>query len=137
MAAGLPVVELYGENTIYDLPEDGCLLADGTPGSLAESILALLNDKNKRDKLSADGRSYMKEFPLKRGFEEFKEIVDKCFEGGSLKCKIEKTRYMKRPVISKKIYRNEDDVFFTSCEVDNRSPLRRKISKIKYILKEG
>ena len=38
MAAGLPVVELYKENNIYDMPDEGVLLARPTPEAIASAI---------------------------------------------------------------------------------------------------
>ena len=39
MAAGLPVVELYKENNLYDLPDEGVLLADTTPEADRKSVV--------------------------------------------------------------------------------------------------
>ena len=44
MATGLPVVEVYGENTVYDFPDDGCLLAERTSDSIAEALIKVLDD---------------------------------------------------------------------------------------------
>ena len=45
MAAGLPVVELWRENNLYDLSPKAVSLSDQTPESLAEGILRLLADQ--------------------------------------------------------------------------------------------
>ncbi|MFM9054121.1 MAG: glycosyltransferase, partial [Solirubrobacterales bacterium] len=44
MAAGLPVVELGGDNTILDLPEQGCLLAHPDPAAVAVALSRVLVD---------------------------------------------------------------------------------------------
>lgn len=137
MASGLPVVELYGENTIYDLTDRGCLLADRTPESVASALLELLNDSEKRKKLSVDGRKYMEKYPIERGFQEFKDIVEKSINGETILKDSIKKRYDGKRIVSKHDYTVSSDVYFTPWKEDNRSPLRRKISKIKYILREG
>lgn len=79
MAAGLPVVDLFGENTVYDLPEDGCLLAEPSPEAIATAILNILNNDKLRSGMSKGGADYMKQFPLKKGFDQFADSFDKCF----------------------------------------------------------
>lgn len=76
MAAGLPVVELYRENNIYDLPDEGVLLSEPTPEAIASSIVYLLDNQDVRKKMSNFGKKYMKDFPLEKGFEQFLKAVD-------------------------------------------------------------
>lgn len=73
MAAGLPVVELYRENNLYDFPNDGCILAEPTPEAIATAILKVLNDKELQKEMSQAGIEYMKDYPLERGYEQFIE----------------------------------------------------------------
>lgn len=61
MAAGLPVVEFHRENTIYDLPEGGVLLARQDPSSLAGAMIEILQSPELRDRMSAAGRGFMKD----------------------------------------------------------------------------
>jgi hypothetical protein len=77
MAAGLPVVDLFLDNTIYDFPEDGCLLAEPTPESLASAILEIIDNKDLAKKLSVGGSKYMKDYPIEKGFRQFVSIVNK------------------------------------------------------------
>ena len=77
MAAGLPVVELYRENNLYDLPDQGVLLSQSTPEAIASSILYLLDHDEERERMSKFGVNYMKDYPLEKGFEQFVKIVDK------------------------------------------------------------
>ena len=77
MAAGLPVVELYRENNLYDLPEDGVVLAESSSCGIAYTILNLLNDENKLNDMSLFGPQYMKDYPLEKGFGQFVEAVDR------------------------------------------------------------
>ncbi len=82
MAAGLPVVELYKENNIYDMPDEGVMLAEPTPEAIASSIIDLLDHPEKREQMSKFGQNYMKDFPLERGFEQFVKNVNEVLEAG-------------------------------------------------------
>ena len=90
MAAGLPVVDLYRENNLYDIPEDGVLLAESTPEGLATAIIKVLDDKTLQKKMSEEGSKFMKDYPLERGFEDFYKAVcdilnDKKLDGEKVK----------------------------------------------------
>ena len=76
MAAGCPVVELYRENNLYDLPEEGVLLAESSPESVAAAILELLENDERNRKMQAFGPAFMKDLPLEKGFEQFVQAVD-------------------------------------------------------------
>ena len=76
MAAGLPVVELYRENNLYDLPDKGVLLAESSPASIASAILQLIDDQNKLNEMSSFGYTYMQNYPLEKGFAQFVSAVD-------------------------------------------------------------
>lgn len=82
MAAGLPVVEMYKENNIYDMPDGGVLLAEPTPEAIASSIIYLLDNPEKCKQMSEFGQDYMKNFPLEKGFEQFVSNVEKILETG-------------------------------------------------------
>ena len=75
MAAGLPVVELYKENNLYDLPDGGVLLSDTTPEAIASSVIHLLDNPEEAKKMSEFGTNYMKDFPLERGFGQIATVV--------------------------------------------------------------
>ena len=80
MAAGLPVVELYKENNIYDLPDEGVLLAEPTPEAIASAIVHLLDNPEECKKMSSFGKQFMKDYPLERGFEQFIKAVKDMLE---------------------------------------------------------
>lgn len=71
MAAGLPVVELYRDNTRFDLPSTACLLADQTPESMAKAIVTLLDDPSCCSQMGAAGRQHMQDRDISRGLEQF------------------------------------------------------------------
>ena len=80
MSAGLPVVELYRENNIYDLPDEGVLLSEPTPEAIASAIVHLLDNPEECKKMSDFGKQYMKDYPLERGFEQFLQAVKDMLE---------------------------------------------------------
>lgn len=79
MAAGLPVVELYHENNLYDLPEDGCLLAEPNSEAIAAAILKIFADEKLQNKMGQAGHKYMQNYPIEKGYQQFVEIIDKSF----------------------------------------------------------
>ncbi len=81
MAAGLPVIELYRENNIYDLPEGGCLLAESSPEALATANMQVIENTELQKKMSKAGIEYMKNYPIEKGYKEFVDLVDKSFAG--------------------------------------------------------
>lgn len=80
MACGLPVVELYGENTVYDLPDDGCLLCQPTPESLAAGMMQLLDQAQLRKQLSEGGAAFMLQRPLQQEQQGFVQWVAYLFQ---------------------------------------------------------
>ena len=79
MAAGLPVVELYRENNLYDLPEGGCLLAESSPAAVATALIKIIEDDNLRKEMSQSGHSFMQKYPLEKGYNQFIKFIDNCF----------------------------------------------------------
>lgn len=98
MAAGLPVVEIYRENNIYDLPEDSCLLAESSPEALATAIIKVIESEALQKKMSKAGIAFMKDYPIEKGFEEFGKLVDKAFSGEASKTPKIKPLYTKPAV---------------------------------------
>lgn len=76
MAAGLPVVDLYLENNLYDVPDTGVTLAEPTPEAIATAIIELLDNKKVRQQKSKSGINFMSKRDLADGFKQFGEIVD-------------------------------------------------------------
>lgn len=105
MASGLPVIELYRENNLYDLPDDCTILSESTPESLAGSILELFDDENKRIKMSNMALKFMKKYPLEKGYEEFLTSFNDLLNNKISKNKIEKI-YKKEKYKKEKISNN-------------------------------
>ena len=141
MASGLPVVELYRDNNLYDFPNDGVLLADSTPEALATALLKILNDKKMQEEMSNSGSSYMKNYPLEKGYEEFLNAFDDFYNNRNTNSDDIKKYYKKNIVladekiidIAKKLpeisYSNNNNNF------SNISFFKRFVRKIKKIIK--
>lgn len=131
MAAGLPVVELYKENNIYDMPDGGVVLARTTPEAIASAIIDLLDNEEKRNKMSAFGINYMKDYPLEKGFTQFLKAVDDMLN----------TDYDNReeikPVYNKPAFeasKEASKVAISQAQpfhIDNRGPLYRFLRRVK------
>ena len=76
MAAGLPVVDLDRENTAYDLPKAGCLLAEPNAEKIAEKLAKIVDEEKLRTKMSEAGQKFMKDYPLEKGYNQFVDFVD-------------------------------------------------------------
>lgn len=83
MAAGLPSVELYRENNLYDLPEESVLLAHQTPESIAEALVYLLNNPEQRRKMSEFGVNFMCSRSAKEEVNQFLSIINEIDLGGT------------------------------------------------------
>ncbi len=81
MAAGLPVVEFWRPNNLYDLPPSAVSLSDQTPESLAENLLRLLADPAERERMSKAGVAFMADRPLTIETDQFKSIVGRILKG--------------------------------------------------------
>jgi hypothetical protein len=76
MAAGLPAVDFHGENTIYDLPEPGVLLAERTPSSVAGAVIKILNSPDLRAKMRQGGLDFMRKRPAELEFKQCANIIE-------------------------------------------------------------
>lgn len=106
MAAGLPVVDLYMENNVYDMPEEGVSLAHYTPESIAQALLEIIDNPEKAQAMSNFGQQYMKTRTLEYGYDQFYQAVDKLVhnreDGNSC---IEKI-YEKEPIVADILVQN-------------------------------
>ena len=120
MACGLPVTEVHLENTIYDLPEDGCILAKRDPKSLASAMMEIIRNGELWRNLSKQGTQYMKEYPLERGYEELCSVIEELISEKS-KTEVIKKRYNK-PAFdnSTDLETVDNDVYFINSRVMDR-----------------
>ena len=76
MAAGLPVVDIYKENNLFDYPPDSILLAQSRPEAIAQAILNILNDSQLQSKMSESGIRFMESKDIGYGMRQFMASVD-------------------------------------------------------------
>jgi len=82
MAAGLPVVEVYRDNTLYDFPEEAILLCEQTPESLAKGLMERLSNQSESEVAGQAGARFMQERPIEHGLEQFYSEVEVLLAGG-------------------------------------------------------
>lgn len=100
MAAGLPVVELFRENNLYDFPHDAVMLCDPTPESLAEGLFMVLNSPLLAETMSQAGVTFMAKRPMERGFAQFLELVEGLLQGKGLPEAACEPMYQRSPVVA-------------------------------------
>jgi O-antigen biosynthesis protein len=79
MSAGLPVVDVYMDNNLYDFPEDGILLAQPAPHSIARAVKIVLNDEKLQKNMSDAGRQFMCDRNMNYEFGQFLEGIHSIF----------------------------------------------------------
>ncbi len=81
MASGLPVVDLYGENTIYDMPDHGVLLAERNPSSLAGALLKILQSQEAQEQMRKGGIRFMTNRNADIEFEQCAIQIERILSG--------------------------------------------------------
>ncbi|VAX37574.1 hypothetical protein MNBD_PLANCTO03-538 [hydrothermal vent metagenome] len=81
MACGLPVVDVHRDNNLYDMPENGVLLASPRPDALARAAAMLLDDTERWSAMSAYAREFMKPRTLEYGYAQFVAAVEDLLAG--------------------------------------------------------
>lgn len=134
MAAGLPVVELYKENNLYDMPDSGILLADTTPEDIAAAIIHIVKDEKLQEEMSKAGQKFMKDYPLEKGYEKFIEAIGEMVSTDYNEIEKVDKLYNKAP------FKAGEDVLAVSNEIRNEErknnvnvQTQYKPSKIKKI----
>lgn len=75
MACGLPVVDIFAENNLYDFPSDAVLLADPSPDALAAALLKIVDTPDLQERMSAAGKAYMRTRPIQLELDQFASHV--------------------------------------------------------------
>lgn len=83
MATGLPVVDLYGENNLYDYPTDAVTLAQPTAEGIASAVISLLVDEPRRRRARAKGMSWMRGRTVEEESLSFAHSVDEFVRTGA------------------------------------------------------
>ncbi len=132
MAAGLPVVDIYRENNLYDDPEGGVLLADSTPESIASAILKILDDNEIQNEMSKFGVEFMKNYPIEKGFEQFGKFVKDYLNDELDKSERHEKIYNLEPCeINKEVKDNMSFVIPMPVSKDKTNEYLKKAKKIK------
>jgi glycosyltransferase involved in cell wall biosynthesis len=98
MACGLPVVDIHRENNLFDMPENGVLLAAPRPEALARAAALLLDDRPRWQAMSAYAREFMRPRTLEHGYGQFVAAVEDLLAGraGSWSARAERIEPMYR-----------------------------------------
>ena len=100
MASGLPVVDIYRENNIYDMPDQGIVLAEQSPESIAKAIIEILDDDKKQESMSEFGIKFMSKRPLEKGYQQFVEAVTQVLDADRSTEEDLKPMYKSKPVVA-------------------------------------
>ena len=103
MSAGLPSVDLYRENNLFDVPGGGVLLAHQTPESLAEAILSLISNPEKLVDMSDFGIAHMKTKSVESEKKEFLSAIGDILAGKEHTfdvAEVLRHRYTAQPVVA-------------------------------------
>jgi glycosyltransferase involved in cell wall biosynthesis len=99
MAAGLPVVDIYRENNLYDFPDEGVLLADPNPVAINRALKSLLQEPARLQRMSEFGSRWMESHPIEKEYGQFytgvaavlrgedtaPELPGRCYRRGAVK----------------------------------------------------
>lgn len=134
MAAGLPVVDLFMENNLYDMPEVGVSLAHYTPESIAKALIDILDDKDKAKQMSDYGQEYMKDKDLVHGYKQFYEAVKRMVTNTVPSNDTFEKLYNGKPVVADVMMNQKlEDRYEAPVMVDNS--LLGKLKRVRFIRK--
>ena len=134
MAAGLPVVDLFMENNLYDMPEVGVSLAHYTPESIAKALIDILDDKDKAKQMSEYGQEYMKDKDLVHGYKQFYEAVKRMVTNTVPSNDTFEKLYNGKPVVADVMMNQKlEDRYEAPVMVDNS--LLGKLERVRFIRK--
>ena len=136
MASGLPVVDLYRENNLYDIPDDGVLLADTSPEAVASAIIKILDDEKLQKQLSNAGYKFMQKYPIERGFNEFLKFVNDTIDGKNIADSNVEMIYNRKPIMpTKEVIEAMDAIKEVPIAPKNSSKTVRNLVRIKRFIK--
>lgn len=137
MAAGLPVVDLYMENNLYDMPDNGVMLAHHTPESIAEAIINILDNQELQETMKKYGLEYMEKKDLQDGYTQFYSAVEAIINDTIPDNNKIEISYRNNPVISDLFeFKQKYDMIPENMIVYNqRQSLIGKLKRNKYLRK--
>ncbi len=84
MGCGLPVVDVYRDNNLFDMPDDAVLLAEPNSEAIASALMYILSNEDVAKKMSIAGISFMENKDNQTAYKQFINIVDDVIEGDSI-----------------------------------------------------
>jgi len=145
MACGLPVVDVYMENNLYDYENSGVVLAQCRPEALAQAVLDICKDLKKRNQLIENGLQFMEQRDIKYGMGQFMRAVREIESGSGSGCPVNnpKVSYHGEPVTAseamaafkREMFLREQKDGMTVSERLKRNIWIRRIPGIKKIKK--
>lgn len=99
MASGLPVVEIWRENNLYDLPPEAAMLARQTPESLAQAMIKVLTDEELNSRMSDFGSQFMLTRDLSKETQQFYNAINAIMSGQSRPAQDIQKMYNVSPVV--------------------------------------
>jgi glycosyltransferase involved in cell wall biosynthesis len=82
MATGLPVVDIWRDNTLYDFPDDAMILSRSTPEAIADAMIRILQDPSLAARMSSAGTRFMRHRSLVQETEHFCRAAEHVLAGG-------------------------------------------------------
>jgi glycosyltransferase involved in cell wall biosynthesis len=98
MAAGLPVVDIYRENNLYDFPDEGVLLADPNPIAISRALKSLLQEPARLRRMSEFGPGWMQPRPMEKEYEQFYAGVQAVLNGDNAPLELPERSYRRGAV---------------------------------------
>jgi len=140
MQSGLPVVEIWRENNLYDFDHDAMLLCKQTPESIAEGIMEILNNNSLASSMGVAGEKFMAGRTLEKENEGFYNAFLSAMNNTNLVNYDLVPSYKKppfeakniRPDIANKFYNHENNFL---KKIYSKLPSSIKI-KIKSLIKK-
>ena len=81
MACGLPVVDVFSNNNLYDFAENTITLAQCRPESLAQAVINLLDNQESNRKISEQEQMFMSDRDINVGLGQFMKCIQGVLEG--------------------------------------------------------
>ena len=99
MATGLPVVEVWRENNLYDFPVTCSELCDPTPESIAKGIIGLLEDSERRASMGDAAIEFMRGRDIQHGIRQFISTIDETIANHPYTVLDTEPSYQREPVV--------------------------------------
>lgn len=99
MAAGLPVVDIYGENNLFDYTDEVITLAQSCPESIAQAIIDIIENEELQQNLIVKSQEFLLNRSIDDGFLQFMNILNENSEIKTIGSKVQQ-KYMKEPILA-------------------------------------